>query len=100
LIVFVKFQDVKIKGFPFHEYEILATRIPIQHVLLNGAWQQAEAMASVHAELAAAPFAANTVAYAKEYVSWTANRIIGEELLRNFAFTLTVRIFSRDKFRK
>ncbi|XP_059490880.1 patched domain-containing protein 3-like [Neocloeon triangulifer] len=82
-------KDVKIRGFPFHEYEILATRIPIQHVLLNGAWQQAEAMTSVHTELAAAPFAANTVAFAKEYVSWTANQIIGEELLRNFAFTLT-----------
>ncbi|CAB3369749.1 Hypothetical predicted protein [Cloeon dipterum] len=82
-------KDVKIRGFPFGEYEILATRIPIQHVLLNGAWQQAQAMESVHKELEAAPFAKDTVAYAKEYVSWTANQIIGEELLRNFAFTLT-----------
>ncbi|XP_021925965.1 Niemann-Pick C1 protein-like isoform X2 [Zootermopsis nevadensis] len=82
-------KDVKFSAFPFGDYNITASQIPIQHILMNTTTQQVKAMESVREIIKSVNFSVESiVSYSPEYVSWTANKIIGDELLRNLGLTI------------
>ncbi|PNF38055.1 hypothetical protein B7P43_G02357 [Cryptotermes secundus] len=82
-------KDIKFSTFPFGDYNITASQIPIQHILMNTTTEQVKAMESVREIIRSVNFSLeDIVSYSPEYVSWTANKIIGDELLRNLGLTI------------
>lgn len=83
-------KDIKFSSFPFGDYNITASQIPIQHILMNTTTEQVKAMESVREIIQDVNISSeNIVSYSPEYVSWTANKIIGDELLRNLGLTIS-----------
>ncbi|KAJ4445678.1 hypothetical protein ANN_12362 [Periplaneta americana] len=83
-------KDIKFSSFPFGDYNITASQILVQHILMNTTTEQVKAMESVQEIIRSANFSAGSiVSFSPEYVSWTANKIIGEELLRNLGLTIS-----------
>ncbi|GLH15770.1 NPC intracellular cholesterol transporter 1 homolog 1b [Gryllus bimaculatus] len=73
------------------DYNITAAQIPIQHIVMNTTAEQVKAMASIWDTINSLNLTKDgkqLVAFSQEYVSWTANKIIGEELLRNLGLTI------------
>nr|CAD7196796.1 unnamed protein product [Timema douglasi] len=85
---FVK--DIKFTQLPIGEYNITTSKITIQHILMNTTNQQVDAMESIQNILKEVNFTNDEqiVAFSPDYVSWTANKIIGEELIRNLGLTI------------
>ncbi|KAF4533134.1 hypothetical protein B566_EDAN007945 [Ephemera danica] len=85
-------KDIKFSRVPFGDYKITASQIPIQHIHMNTTAEQVQAMKSVRDLLNSINLTTgNTsqmVAFSHEYISWTANQVIGEELARNLALTI------------
>ncbi|XP_063971830.1 protein patched homolog 1-like isoform X2 [Diachasmimorpha longicaudata] len=85
---FVK--DMKFDGIPISDYNITITKIGLQHVMIPTAKEREEAMKSVHDIVTSANFSKgrHTAVFAHDYVYWTANQIIGEELTRNLVLEI------------
>nr|CAD7427005.1 unnamed protein product [Timema monikensis] len=85
---FVK--DIKFTQLPIGEYNITTSKITIQHILMNTTDEQVDAMESIQNILKDVNFTNDEqiVAFSPDYVSWTANKIIGEELIRNLGLTI------------
>ncbi|CAG2060887.1 unnamed protein product, partial [Timema podura] len=66
------------------------SKITIQHILMNTTDEQVDAIESIQKILKDVNFTNNEqiVAFSPDYVSWTANKIIGEELIRNLGLTI------------
>ncbi|XP_046405752.1 patched domain-containing protein 3-like [Ischnura elegans] len=84
-------KDIKFSSFPLGDYNITASQIIIQHIHMNTTAEQVKAMQSIRDLIHSINFTtgpSRIVAYSPEYVSWTANQVIGEELLRNLGLTI------------
>ncbi|XP_071449211.1 patched domain-containing protein 3-like [Hetaerina americana] len=84
-------KDIKFSNFPLGDYNITASQIIIQHIHMNTTAEQVKAMQSIRDLIKSINFTtgpSRIVAYSPEYVSWTANQVIGEELLRNLGLTI------------
>ncbi|XP_049805215.1 patched domain-containing protein 3-like [Schistocerca nitens] len=83
-------KDLKFDGFPLEGYNITASQIPFQYIMLNSTAEQIKAMQSIEelvASLNITEEEETIFTYSADYVSWTANKIVGEELFRNLAIT-------------
>nr|XP_033341116.1 patched domain-containing protein 3-like isoform X1 [Megalopta genalis] len=97
-------KDIKFSKAPFGEYNITTSQIPIQHVLINTTSEQIEAMQSLRETIQAVNFSQKPdyiAIFSPEYVSWMANKVIGEELIRNLSLEIVtigvvIVIFLRD----
>ncbi|XP_024940827.1 NPC intracellular cholesterol transporter 1 isoform X2 [Cephus cinctus] len=79
-------KDIKFDRLPIDDYNITTSQIQIQHILLNTTSDQVQAMESIRKTVKAVNFTqshAHVAIFSPDYVSWTANKIIGEELIRN-----------------
>ncbi|XP_043279634.1 patched domain-containing protein 3-like [Venturia canescens] len=84
-------QDVKFNKVPIADYNITISKIQIQHVLINNTSDQIRAMHSVREILGNVNFSRgieNVAVFSQDYVSWTANLIIGEELIHNLSLEI------------
>ncbi|PSN56234.1 hypothetical protein C0J52_00394, partial [Blattella germanica] len=82
-------KDIKLSAFPFDDFNITASKIQIQHILMDTTTEQVKAMESIQEIIRSVNLTtANIVSFSPQYVSWTANKIIGEELLRNLGLTV------------
>ncbi|XP_014612878.1 PREDICTED: patched domain-containing protein 3-like isoform X1 [Polistes canadensis] len=82
-------KDIKFDKLPIDDYNITSSRIPIQHVLVNRTSDQIKAMQSMSELIEITNLShSHVVIYSPEYVSWSANKIIGEELIRNLSLAI------------
>ncbi|XP_068082189.1 patched domain-containing protein 3 [Anabrus simplex] len=84
-------KDLRFKNFLSTEYNITAAQIPIQYIVINTTAEQVLAMDSVNQIIKSYNYSnedQKIVAFSPDYVAWTANKIIGQELLRNLGLTL------------
>ncbi|XP_034243315.1 NPC intracellular cholesterol transporter 1-like isoform X2 [Thrips palmi] len=83
-------KDLKFSSFPFGEYNITTTHLPIQYVMLNTTEQQLLAMSTVFDTLNSLNLTKgqHAVAYSPDYIPWYTNKIVGEELLRNLGLSI------------
>ncbi|CAL7946435.1 unnamed protein product [Xylocopa violacea] len=97
-------KDIKFDRLPAGEYNIMTSQIPIQHVMINTTVEQIQAMQSVREIVQATNFSQEDhyiAIFSPDYVSWTANKVIGEELTRNLGLEIVtigvvIIIFLRD----
>ncbi|KZC10954.1 PREDICTED: patched domain-containing protein 3-like [Dufourea novaeangliae] len=97
-------KDIKFSSIPAGEYNITTSQIPIQHVLINTTIEQVQAMESIRETVQGTNFSQGTdyiAIFSPDYVSWTANKVIGEELTRNLCLEIitigvVIVIFLRD----
>ncbi|KAG7199741.1 hypothetical protein KM043_000413 [Ampulex compressa] len=84
-------KDINFDKFPVGEYNITTSQIPIQHIPINTTSDQVRAMQSLRESVGATNISQggeHIPIYSVDYVSWTANKIIGEELLRNLCLEI------------
>ena len=87
----VYIKDISFDKLPVGEYNITTSQIPIQHILINTTSQQIQAMQSIRETIQATNFSQGhdyIAIFSHDYVSWTANKIIGEELIRNLSLEI------------
>ncbi|XP_076391692.1 patched domain-containing protein 3 isoform X1 [Megachile rotundata] len=100
----VYIKDLKFDSIPAGEYNITTSQIPIQHIMINTTSQQIQAMQSIRETIRATNFSQEDhyiAIFSNDYVTWTANKIIGEELVRNLSLEvvsigLVIVIFLRN----
>ncbi|KAF7383567.1 hypothetical protein HZH66_012917 [Vespula vulgaris] len=84
-------KDIIFDKLPIGDYNITTSRIPIQHVLVNRTSDQIKAMQSMNELVKVTNLSqdhSHVVIYSPEYISWSANKIIGEELVRNLSLAI------------
>lgn len=83
-------KDLKFSSFPFGDYNITTTHLPIQYIMLNSTEQQLLAMSTVFDTLNSLNLTKDqhAVAYSPDYIPWYTNKIVGEELLRNLGLSI------------
>ncbi|KAK2583937.1 hypothetical protein KPH14_001198 [Odynerus spinipes] len=84
-------KDIKFDKLPIGDYNITTSKIPIQHVLVNTTSDQIEAMRSIREVVGSTNFSqdhSHMTIFSPDYVSWSANKIIGEELIRNLSLEI------------
>ncbi|KAK3931008.1 Patched domain-containing protein 3 [Frankliniella fusca] len=83
-------KDLKFSSFPFGDYNITTTHLPIQYVVLNTSQQQLAAMSTIFETLQSLNLTADkhAVAYSPDYIPWYTNKLVGEELLRNLGLSV------------
>lgn len=84
-------KDINFNKLPAGEYNITTSQIPIQHVLISTVSEQIQAMQSVRDTVQAMNFSQGhdyIAIFSPDYVSWTANKVIGEELIRNLCLEI------------
>ncbi|XP_066595690.1 patched domain-containing protein 3-like isoform X2 [Prorops nasuta] len=99
-----RIQDIKFDKRPIGEYNVTTSQIPIQHILINTTTDQIRAMQSIRDTIKTVNFTRghdHIALFSPDYVSWAANRVIGEELIRNlclevFAVGLVTILLLRD----
>lgn len=81
-------KDLKFNTFPFGDYNITTTHLPIQFILMNTTHEQLLGMSTVTDLLQSLNLTngKHAVAYSPEYIPWYTNQLIGEELLNNLGF--------------
>ncbi|XP_076280248.1 patched domain-containing protein 3 isoform X1 [Lasioglossum baleicum] len=97
-------KDIKFSNLPIGEYNITTSQIPIQHVLINTTTEQIAAMQSIRETVQATNFSKGhdyIAIFSPDYVSWMANKVIGEELIRNLCLEIVtigvvIVVFLRD----
>nr|XP_031844694.1 patched domain-containing protein 3-like [Nomia melanderi]XP_031844695.1 patched domain-containing protein 3-like [Nomia melanderi]XP_031844696.1 patched domain-containing protein 3-like [Nomia melanderi] len=97
-------KDIKFSSLPAGEYNITTSQIPIQHVLLNTTAEQIQAIQSLRQTVHDTNFSQghdHIAIFSPDYVSWVANKVIGEELVRNLCLEIVtigvvIVIFLRD----
>lgn len=83
-------KDLKFSSFPFGDYNITTTHLPIQYIPLNTSQQQLAAMSTVFDVLQSLNLTADkyAVAYSPDFIPWYTNKLVGEELLRNLGLSV------------
>ncbi|XP_011308362.1 patched domain-containing protein 3 isoform X2 [Fopius arisanus] len=79
-------RDMKFDGIPISDYNITITKIGLQHVTIPTAHEREHAMESIREIIQSVNFSKgneHSAIFAHDYVYWTANQIIGDELIRN-----------------
>ncbi|XP_012258315.2 patched domain-containing protein 3-like [Athalia rosae] len=84
-------KDIKFNRIPIGEYNITTSQIQLQHVLINTTSDQIRAMELIRDSINSVNFSngnEHIAVFSPDYVSWTANKIIGEELIRNLGLEI------------
>ncbi|XP_043256919.1 patched domain-containing protein 3-like [Colletes gigas] len=84
-------KDINFNKLPAGEYNITTSQIPIQHVPINTVAEQIKAMQSIRDTVQGTNFSQGhdyIAIFSPDYVSWTANKVIGEELIRNLSLEI------------
>ncbi|XP_046427563.1 patched domain-containing protein 3-like isoform X1 [Neodiprion fabricii] len=84
-------KDIKFNRIPINDYNITTSQIQIQHVLINTTSDQIRAMELIRETVESINFSMgneHVAVFSPDYVSWTANKIIGEELIRNLGLEI------------
>ncbi|PBC29212.1 Patched domain-containing protein [Apis cerana cerana] len=84
-------KDINFDKLPAGEYNITTSQIPIQHVMINTTSEQIQAMQLIRESIQAINFSHGhdyIAIFSPDYVSWTANKVIGEELIRNLGLEI------------
>ncbi|KOC68201.1 Patched domain-containing protein 3, partial [Habropoda laboriosa] len=84
-------KDIHFDKLPAGDYNITTSQIPIQHIMINTASEQIQAMQSIRETVQATNFSQGLdyiAIFSPDYVSWTANKVIGEELTRNLCLEI------------
>ncbi|XP_008554169.2 patched domain-containing protein 3 isoform X1 [Microplitis demolitor] len=97
-------KDIKFSRLPTVDYNITTSKFEIQHIHINTTADQLHAMQSIREIIKSVDFKRgidHAAIFSQEYISWTANKIIGDELTRNLcleilAVSLVTVILLRD----
>ncbi|XP_076245732.1 patched domain-containing protein 3 isoform X2 [Calliopsis andreniformis] len=84
-------KDINFDKIPAGEYNITTSQIPIQHVLINTTTEQIGAIQSIRETVWSTNFSEGhdyIAIFSPDYVSWTANKVVGEELIRNLCLEI------------
>ncbi|KAH0545741.1 patched domain-containing protein 3-like isoform X1 [Cotesia glomerata] len=84
-------KDMKFSRLPTVDYNITTSKFQIQHIHINTTVEQLQAMRSIRETIKSVDFTRgieHAAIFSQEYVSWTANKIIGDELIRNLCLEL------------
>lgn len=84
-------KDINFDKLPAGEYNITTSQIPIQHIMINTTSEQIQAMQLIRESVQATNFSHGQdyiAIFSPDYVSWTANKVIGEELIRNLGLEI------------
>ncbi|KAL6427288.1 hypothetical protein ACFW04_008694 [Cataglyphis niger] len=84
-------QDIKFDKLPFNDYNITTSQIPVQYVPIGTTSDQIKAMQSLRDAVKCVNFTQgyeHIAIYSLDYVTWTSNKIIGEELIRNLSLEI------------
>ncbi|XP_012277603.1 patched domain-containing protein 3 [Orussus abietinus] len=84
-------KDIKFDKLPIGDYNITTSQIQIQHIFINTTSDQIRAMQLVRESVQAVNFSrsdARISLYSPDYVSWAANKVIGDELIRNLCLEI------------
>ncbi|KAL0119259.1 hypothetical protein PUN28_009682 [Cardiocondyla obscurior] len=84
-------QNIKFDKLPFNDYNITISQIPVQHIPLTTASDQIQAIQSIRNVINSVNFTRgydHIALNSWDYISWAANKIIGEELIRNLSLEI------------
>ncbi|XP_034935423.1 NPC intracellular cholesterol transporter 1-like [Chelonus insularis] len=84
-------KDIKFNRLPIVDYNITTSKIQIQHVHMNTTTDQVKAMRMIREIMKSINFTQGIEHFAifsQDYISWTANQIIGGELIRNLCLEI------------
>ncbi|XP_072753049.1 patched domain-containing protein 3 isoform X2 [Anoplolepis gracilipes] len=84
-------QDIKFNNLPFNDYNITTSKISVQHFPISTRSDQLKAMQSLRDAVKCVNFTygyEHIAIYSLDYIKWTSNNIIGEELIRNLSLEI------------